>query len=85
MENVFSVVEFTLDSAISMAIPLYVYLLIGEIFVQRSGCINMGIEGMMLMEHLLVSWGPYFMDGLLDSCFASSQGLSLGSLWLLCV
>lgn len=59
MENVFSVVEFTLDSAISMAIPLLLAA-IGEIFVQRSGCINMGIEGMMLMGAFIGIVGSIF-------------------------
>ena len=48
MENILNTLTFTLDSAVAMAIPLLLAAL-GEIFVQRSGCINMGMEGMMLM------------------------------------
>jgi general nucleoside transport system permease protein len=52
-------------SAIRLATP-YLYAAIGETFAQRSGVLNLGVEGMMLMG----AYAGFFV------------GMTTGNLWL---
>jgi simple sugar transport system permease protein len=58
-------------SGISMATPL-VMTSIGEIFSERSGVINIGLEGMMLTGAL---------GGMLGAYFTGSPWIGLLSIW----
>ena len=46
----------TLASAIRLAVP-YIFAAIGETFGQRSGVLNLGVDGMMLLG----AFGAYYV------------------------
>lgn len=77
MNTAISTLEFTLNSAVSMAIPLLLAAT-GEIFVQRSGCINMGMEGMMLMGAFIGVVGSIFWGRTIGFLLCIVAGVLLG-------
>ena len=83
MENILSTLTFTLDSAVTMAIPLLLAAL-GEIFVQRSGCINMGMEGMMLMGAFIGVVGSIFYGRTAGFLFCIAAGVVFGLFTTFC-
>jgi ABC-type uncharacterized transport system permease subunit len=52
------------SSGIRLATP-YLYAAIGETFGQRSGVLNLGVEGIMLMGAFSGFWAVYTTDSLL--------------------
>lgn len=51
-------ITFLFSLTISMAVPI-LFAALGEIFVQRSGLFNIGIEGIMLMGAFAGFWAAY--------------------------
>jgi len=56
------VIEGLLSASLSLAIPLLIATL-GEIFVERSGLLNMGMEGMILMGCFVSYIGAIYLGG----------------------
>ena len=68
------------SSGIRLATP-YLYAAIGETFGQRSGVLNLGVEGMMLMGAFSGFWAVYTTDSLLIGVLvALLVGLLMGLL-----
>lgn len=63
--SVLEIVTFVLSSGIALSAP-YLYSAIGEVFVERSGIFNLGIDGIMLLG----AFSSYFVT------------LQTGSMWL---
>ena len=60
----FSIIVDWLQAALRWAAPLIV-VSFGEVFAERSGVINMGIEGIMLFGALVGVAASYYLDSLL--------------------
>ena len=85
MENVLTTTFVTglLASSFSLAIPLLLATL-GEVFVERSGLLNMGMEGMILMGCFVSYIGAVYGGGVMTGLLASvAMGVLIGLLMAL--
>lgn len=62
MENIFlSEIIFILATTLRFATPL-IYASIGGVFSEKSGVVNIGLEGMMVMGAFFAVWGTYISN-----------------------
>ena len=57
-----SIVVFVLASAVAYGTPL-LYAALGELLAERSGVLNLGVEGMMLMGAVMGFWAVQRLPG----------------------
>lgn len=62
-----------LTAAVRMAAPL-IYAGLGEVFLERAGILNIGLEGVMLGGAFFSFAGAYYGGGLLPGLLAGMAG-----------
>lgn len=76
----FSFVVGVIASAVRWATPI-LFAALGEVFTERSGILNLGLEGIMLMGALSGFWGAYTSGSLwIGLLLAAVTGLLMGLL-----
>ena len=65
-----------LQAGVTQATPILLVAL-GEVICERSGVLNLGLEGMMLVGAVFGFMGTYYTDSLLVGCFC---GMMAGTL-----
>ena len=62
LEQIFTITFFTafLAAAVRMAVPL-IYAALGEVFLEKTGILNIGLEGVMLGERSVLLQGHFIV------------------------
>lgn len=75
LEQIFTITFFTafLTATVRMAIPL-LYAGVGEVFLERTGILNIGMEGVMLGGAFFSFAGAYYSDSLVIGLICGMLG-----------
>ena len=78
LEQIFTLTFFTafLTAAVRMAVPL-IYAALGEVFLERAGILNIGMEGVMLSGAFFSFVGAFYGGNIIIGLICGMLGGAL--------